>query len=101
MKIGYFITACNEYDELAKLLVLLRTNIQETDCIGILLDEENCSEEVQGLCNQFLNTHPLYSPICLFHTANCQSFTAKMWGYISGKFTMEPIRKYSKLYKGP
>ena len=37
MKIGYFITACNEYDELAKLLVLLRTNILKTDCIGILL----------------------------------------------------------------
>ena len=54
MKIGYFITACNEYDELAKLLVLLRTNILKTDCIGILLDEDNCTEEVQGLCNQFL-----------------------------------------------
>ena len=54
MKIGYFITACNEYDELAKLLVLLRTNILKTDCIGILLDEANCTEEVQGLCNQFL-----------------------------------------------
>ena len=54
MKIGYFITACNEYDELAKLLVLLRTNILKTDCIGILLDEDNCTEEVRGLCNQFL-----------------------------------------------
>jgi hypothetical protein len=54
MKIGYFITACNEYDELAKLLVLLRINILKTDCIGILLDEDNCTEEVQGLCNQFL-----------------------------------------------
>ena len=54
MKIGYFITACNEYDELAKLLVLLRTNILKTDCIGILLDVDNCTEEVQGLCNQFL-----------------------------------------------
>jgi len=54
MKIGYFITACNEYDELAKLLVLLRTNIRKSDCIGILLDEENYSKEVQGLCNQFV-----------------------------------------------
>ena len=36
MKIGYFITACNEYEELAKLLILLRTNIQKSDCIGIL-----------------------------------------------------------------
>tara|TARA_B110000908_G_C10193322_1_gene421624 strand:- start:146 stop:1042 length:897 start_codon:yes stop_codon:yes gene_type:complete len=64
-------------------------------------DQRWTLDKLWGLCNQFLNTHPLYSPICLFHTANCQSFTAKMWGYISGKFTMEPIRKYSKLYKGP
>jgi len=54
MKIGYFITACNEYEELKKLLILLRTNIDKNDCIGILLDEENVSEEVDSLCNQFL-----------------------------------------------
>ncbi len=54
MKIGYFITACNEYEELKKLLVLLRTNIHENDCIGILLDEENVTSEVDSLCNQFL-----------------------------------------------
>jgi hypothetical protein len=54
MKIGYFITACNEYEELAKLLVLLRTNIEKTDCIGILLDEDNCTDSVEKLCHQFL-----------------------------------------------
>lgn len=54
MKIGYFITACNEYEELKKLLILLRTNIDKNDCIGILLDEENVSEEVDSLCNKFL-----------------------------------------------
>jgi len=54
MKIGYFITACNEYEELKKLLILLRTNIDKNDCIGILLDEENVSEDVDSLCNQFL-----------------------------------------------
>jgi hypothetical protein len=54
MKIGYFITACNEYEELKKLLILLRTNIDKSDCIGILLDEENVTSEVDSLCNQFL-----------------------------------------------
>ena len=54
MKIGYFITACNEYEELKKLLILLRTNIHENDCIGILLDEKNVTAEVDSLCNQFL-----------------------------------------------
>ena len=54
MKIGYFITACNEYEELKKLLILLRTNIDKNDCIGILLDEENVTPEVDSLCNQFL-----------------------------------------------
>ena len=54
MKIGYFITACNEYNELAKLLVLLRTNIDSNDCIGVLLDDEKCTPEVESLCNQFL-----------------------------------------------
>jgi len=54
MKIGYFITACNEYEELKKLLILLRTNIHENDCIGILLDDKNVTPEVDSLCNQFL-----------------------------------------------
>jgi hypothetical protein len=54
MKIGYFITACNEYEELKKLLILLRTNIDKNDCIGVLLDENNVTEEVDSLCNQFL-----------------------------------------------
>ena len=54
MKIGYFITACNEYEELKKLLILLRTNIDKNDCIGVLLDENNVTDEVDSLCNQFL-----------------------------------------------
>ena len=54
MKIGYFITACNEYEELKKLLILLRTNIDKNDCIGVLLDEKNLTDEVDSLCNQFL-----------------------------------------------
>ena len=54
MKIGYFITACNEYEELKKLLILLRTNIDKNDCIGVLLDDENVTPEVDLLCNQFL-----------------------------------------------
>jgi hypothetical protein len=54
MKIGYFITACNEYEELKKLLILLRTNIDKNDCIGVLLDEKNVTDEVDSLCNQFL-----------------------------------------------
>ena len=54
MKIGYFITACNEYEELKKLLILLRTNIDKNDCIGVLLDESNVTDEVDSLCNQFL-----------------------------------------------
>ena len=54
MKIGYFITACNEYEELKKLLILLRTNIDKNDCIGILLDDNNVTDEVDSLCNQFL-----------------------------------------------
>ena len=49
-----FITACNEYEELKKLLILLRTNIDKNDCIGVLLDENNVTDEVDSLCNQFL-----------------------------------------------
>ena len=41
MKIGYFITACNEFEELTKLLLMLKTNVPEDDCIGLLLDENN------------------------------------------------------------
>ena len=54
MKIGYFITACNEFEELARLLLMLKTNISDTDCIGILLDETNHTDEVRELCEKFL-----------------------------------------------
>ncbi len=54
MKIGYFITACNEFEELTKLLLMLKTNISETDCIGILLDEENHTDQVRELCEKFV-----------------------------------------------
>ena len=54
MKIGYFITACNELDELTRLLIMLKTNITENDCIGILLDEDNHTAEMSELCERFL-----------------------------------------------
>ena len=54
MKIGYFITACNEFEELAKLLLMLKTNVHEDDCIGVLLDENNYTVEVDELCKKFL-----------------------------------------------
>ena len=54
MKIGYFITACNEFEELSRLLLMLKTNISDNDCIGILLDEDNYTSEVQELCERFV-----------------------------------------------
>ena len=54
MKIGYFITACNEFEELTRLLLMLKTNISDSDCIGILLDEDNHTTEVRELCEKFL-----------------------------------------------
>ena len=54
MKIGYFITACNEINELTRLLLMLKTNISDSDCIGILLDEDNHTPEVRELCEKFL-----------------------------------------------
>ena len=54
MKIGYFITACNEINELTKLLLLLKTNITDDDVIGIILDEDNYTEDVKTLCETFL-----------------------------------------------
>ena len=54
MKIGYFVTACNEINELTRLLLMLKTNISDSDCIGILLDENNHTNEVRELCEKFL-----------------------------------------------
>ena len=54
MKIGYFVTACNELEELTRLLLMLKTNISGNDCIGILLDEKNYTTEVQSLCEKFV-----------------------------------------------
>ena len=54
MKIGYFVTACNEINELTRLLLMLKTNVSESDCIGILLDEDNHTVEVKELCEKFL-----------------------------------------------
>jgi hypothetical protein len=54
MKIGYFVTACNELEELTRLLLMLKTNVSDNDCIGILLDENNYTSEVQELCEKFV-----------------------------------------------
>ena len=54
MKIGYFITACNEFEELTKLLLMLKTNVPDDDCIGLLLDENNYTPEVDEICKKFL-----------------------------------------------
>ena len=54
MKIGYFVTACNEFEELTRLLLMLKTNITDNDCIGILLDEDNHTKEISELCETFL-----------------------------------------------
>ena len=54
MKIGYFVTACNEFEELTRLLLMLKTNISNNDCIGILLDEDTYTKEVQELCERFV-----------------------------------------------
>ncbi len=54
MKIGYFITACNELEELTRLLILLKTNITNNDCIGILLDKDNYTIEVEELAKKFI-----------------------------------------------
>jgi len=53
MKIGYFVTACNELEELTRLLVMLKTNITTGDVVGILLDESNYTPEVEELCKKF------------------------------------------------
>ena len=45
MKIGYFVTACNEVEELTRLLVMLKMNISDDDVVGILLDESNYTPE--------------------------------------------------------
>jgi hypothetical protein len=56
MKIGYFITACNELEELTKLLFMLKTNISPDDYVGILLDENNYTDEVDELCKKILSS---------------------------------------------
>ena len=37
MKLGYFITACDEFEELTKLLLMLKTNVPEDDVIGLIM----------------------------------------------------------------
>ena len=79
MKIGYFITACNEFQELARLLLMLKTNISDNDCIGILLDETNHSDEVRELCEKF--TLPNDSIRLAYAPLNNDFATFKNTGY--------------------
>lgn len=51
--ISFGITACNENEELAALLNVLEDYVKEDDEIVILLDKDNHTDEVLGVCKGF------------------------------------------------
>lgn len=51
--ISYTITACNEHEELDKLLNVIRINIKEGDEIVLQLDSENTTDEVREVVKKY------------------------------------------------
>lgn len=64
--ISYAITACNEYKELAALLGKLIGYCSEEDEIVVLLDSDNCTHQVEALCDEYKalkNFYIYYHPL--------------------------------------
>jgi len=56
--ISYTITACNEHEELDKLLNIIRINIKEDDEIVLQLDSQNTTNEVREVVKKYEYTLP-------------------------------------------
>lgn len=56
--ISYTITACNEHEELDKLLNVIRINIKEGDEIVLQLDSENTTDSVRDVVKKYQYTLP-------------------------------------------
>ena len=63
--ISYAITACNEHEELARLLDLLENNIRDEDEIVIQLDMDNATKEVRIVANKY-TMYPLNGDFASF-----------------------------------
>jgi hypothetical protein len=61
--ISYTITACNEYEELDKLLNVIRINIKEEDEIILQLDSEKTTEEVRQVVKKYEYSLPVLKVI--------------------------------------
>lgn len=58
--ISYAITVCNEHDELKVLIDKLLPFITNKDELVVLVDDTNCTEDVQKLCNSYGNSIRVY-----------------------------------------
>jgi glycosyltransferase involved in cell wall biosynthesis len=56
--ISYTITACNEHEELDKLLNIIRINIKEDDEIVLQLDSQNTTNDVREVVKKYEYTLP-------------------------------------------
>lgn len=83
--ISYAITACNEYKELTTLLSKITSYCKIDDEIVVLLDSNNCSSDVEGLCEEYKvleNFHLYYHPLnkdFASHKNHLNSLCSKDW----------------------
>lgn len=58
--ISYAITACNEHDELDKLLTLLTKSLTPDDEIVVVLDDSNTTDQVNDVCTKYTSLSNFY-----------------------------------------
>lgn len=72
--ISYTITACNEHEELDKLLNVIRINIKEGDEVVLQLDSDKVTDSVRDVAKKYEYTLPLLKVIEFSLNSDFSSF---------------------------
>lgn len=88
MKISYAITVCNELEEVKRLLDLLLANKREQDEIVVLLDDSNCTKQMEVLLHSYRNANRICLYVSYFenHFADWKN---KLTSYCKGDYVFQ------------
>lgn len=84
--ISYTITACNEHEELDKLLNILRINVKEDDEIILQLDSEKTTNEVREVVKKYEYTLPILKVIEFSLNGDFSSFKNNLKNHCTKKW---------------
>lgn len=91
MKISYAITVCNEHDEIKRLLEFLTLHKRPEDEIVVQYDEENVTDEVLEVLNEYMDFSTIYELSTLKYPLNkdFSSFKNNLTQHCTGDYIFQ------------